>query len=101
MNNSSCHTGNKQHLNITACLSLCGLLLICFRSQNVSSRNQNSDSQVTKIPSRIGHNKCSAVKISLHGLDFDDVRVTDMRLQTTGEGKLEPTNAGCRCHAQY
>ena len=32
---------------------------------------------------------------------FDDVRVTDMRLKTTEEGKLEPTNAGCRCHAQY
>lgn len=27
-------------------------------------------------------------------LNFDDVRVTDTRLQTTGEGKLEPTNAG-------
>lgn len=35
------------------------------------------------------------------GVNFDDVRVTDMKLQTTEEGKLEPTNAGCRCHAQY
>lgn len=99
MNNNCCQTGNK-HFTITIFVSPCVCYCLCFKSQKVSSRNHNSGPQVSKISCK--NHRVTVTTVNLRRwFDFDDVWVTDRSLQITEEGKLEPTNAGCRCHAQY
>lgn len=101
ISNNSCHTGNKQHLNATIfvfpyadpCLFASNHKKYLHATKTVTLRSPKSHIKTLKVATNT---------VNLTGwLDFDDVGVTDMRLQITEEGKLEPTNAGCRCHAQY